>query len=67
LLKQLHANAPQKKPLEIPSMKKIKEQIVVRKEFSEYSMRQPFVLLIPLYKIKFFMGRLKRRLLKQVY
>ena len=67
LLKQLHANAPQKKVLEIPSMKEIKHQIVVRKEFSEYSMRKPFVLLIPLYKTKFFLGRIKRRLFRQIY
>jgi colanic acid/amylovoran biosynthesis glycosyltransferase len=67
LLKQLLENAGQKKILQIPSMKELKKQIAVRKEFKEYSMRTPFVLLIPLYKTKFLLGRIKRRIFKQVY
>jgi colanic acid/amylovoran biosynthesis glycosyltransferase len=67
LLKQLHKNSGQKKQLQIPSMKEVKNKIVVRREFSEYSMLKPFFLLIPLYKIKFLLGRVKRALFKQVY
>ena len=67
LLKKLHAETNQKKSLEIPLMEELKKQIVIRKEFSEYLMLTPPALLIPLYKIKFFLGRLKRRLLRQVY
>jgi colanic acid/amylovoran biosynthesis glycosyltransferase len=67
LLHQLNEQSNKKATLEVPSIKEIKEKIIVRKEFREYNMLRPPTLFIPLYKTKFFLGRMKRRLFKQIY
>jgi colanic acid/amylovoran biosynthesis glycosyltransferase len=63
LLKQLVADAGEKSELIIPSSKELKE-IRLDDEFKRQNNPRPAEILVPFYKTKYMLGRLKRNLFK---
>jgi glycosyltransferase involved in cell wall biosynthesis len=63
LLQELLANARKRSDLIIPSLKEIKK-ISLDDEFEGQNNTRPAGIFIPLYKVKFMLGRLKRFLIK---
>lgn len=63
LLQELSANTGKKSPLVFPSVKELKK-IKLDEEFHRQNNPRPADILVPLYKTKYMLGRLKRNLFK---
>jgi glycosyltransferase involved in cell wall biosynthesis len=63
LLRELSANAGKRSPLILPSAKELKK-IRLDEEFHRQNNPRPADILVPLYKTKYMLGRLKRNLFK---
>ena len=63
LFQELSANAGKKTELVVPPLQELRK-IVLDKEFYKQNNPRPATVLVPLYKAKNFLGRMKRNLLK---
>jgi hypothetical protein len=63
LFQELSATVGKKTELVIPPLQELKK-IVLDKEFYKQNNPRPASVLVPLYKAKYFLGRMKRNLLK---
>lgn len=66
LFNELIATAAPKKEIAVPSLAEVRS-FSLPVEFKEYNNRMPALFLVPFYRFKFFAGRMKRRIFRQLY